>query len=531
MNKSEQQFELDDEFIDHILTLPEGMHIDFKRVDNVNSIIKTACAMANTEGGFIFVGIADGRQATGRDRVLGIEANEESFGNIQRDLPSRLIPPLQLPLCNPPKYVNILGTLCNRQSGRVVVIHISKSDAVHSLMSGGTYIRAGSQNRQLIASEITDLSLQRGVQSVVDAPVDVPIELLETDWWREYSDNRKLTRSIKQAIRHLGLAKKDAERHWKPTAASVLLFAEHPGGLLEKKCAIRIFHYRGHDIEYGENTNLARAPITIDGPVLYQIRQATDAVLNELNTGVHVSKNGFEFSQRYPSRVIQEAITNAVLHRDYRLSEDIHIRIFTNRIEIVSPGIFPGAVTTTNLREIGSKPRNRSLVDHLREFPKPPNLDAGEGVRMMFQTMEQDGLYPPVYKEERESREFVQVTLMNEARLSEWNLVEDYLRKHDVICNADVRKILNLGGKTAKASRLLKNWVNKDLLEIIDPVSTKFRKYRLKKAATSSDAFIRLFEELLRKGKGNAPDLSKYKNLQKAAFSSLFDESNDNFDK
>ena len=269
MDKSEQQFGLGDEFIDDILTWPEEINIDFKRVDNVNSIIKTVCAMANTEGGFIFIGIADVRQATGRDRVLGIEANKESFGNIQRDLSTRLIPPLQ----TPPEYVNVLCTLRNGQSGRVVVMRIPKSDAVHSLMGGGTYIRVGSQNRQLTASEITDLSLQRGVQSVVDAPVDVPIELLKTDWWREYSDNRGLTRSIEQAIRHLGLAKKDAEKRWKPTAAAVLLFAEHPGGLLEKKCAIRIFHHRGHDVEYGVNTNLARAPITIDGSVLYQIRQ------------------------------------------------------------------------------------------------------------------------------------------------------------------------------------------------------------------------------------------------------------------
>ena len=224
--------------------------------------------------------------------------------------------------------------------------------------------------------------------------------------------------------------------------AAVLLFAEFPGSLLHRKCAIRIFHYRGHEVEYQENTNLIGKPITIDGPLIQQIRKATDGLMNEIKSNAQVSVQGFEFFQHYPRRVIQEAITNAVLHRDYRLNEDIHIRIFTNRIEVQSAGVFPKRVSSENISTIGSNPRNVLIVNHLRDFPIAPNLDAGEGVRMMFQTLEHQGLYPPKYEESRDTREWVKVSLFNEARLSEWELIKDYLSSHAEICNADVRKIL-----------------------------------------------------------------------------------------
>ena len=67
---------------------------------------------------------------------------------------------------------------------------------------------------------------------------------------------------------------------------------------------------------------------------------------------------GFEIVQRYPVRVIKEAITNAVIHRDYHLATDVHIRIFSDRIEVESPGLFAGPVTVANIGQVGVFNRN-----------------------------------------------------------------------------------------------------------------------------------------------------------------------------
>lgn len=182
---------------------------------------------------------------------------------------------------------------------------------------------------------------------------------------------------------------------------------------------------------------------------------------------------GFEIIQSYPLRVITEAVTNAVLHRDYRLQVDIQVRLFSNRVEVESPGVLPHGLTPAMMGQAGSRPRNRTLVDHLREFPSPPNLDGGEGVPMMFQTMEQGNLYPPVFMTQPElGREAVLVRLSNQAKPSAWDQVDDLLKRQASITNPDVRRILHTDNPVA-ASKLLKTWVDAGLLVLVDAASAK----------------------------------------------------------
>jgi ATP-dependent DNA helicase RecG len=277
---------------------------------------------------------------------------------------------------------------------------------------------------------------------------------------------------------HLGLARKDQDGTLRPIRAAVLLFAEEPSGLLAGKATIRIFHYRGSKVETDPNTNLIRPPITVGGPIIRQIHEARDAVVYELASGIQMGPLGFEIVQKYPLRVLTEAVTNAVVHRDYRLNADILVRIFVDRIEVESPGLLVGPVTTSNINRIGTHARNPTIVNHLREFPTPPNLDAGEGVRMMFGTMREAGLYPPLYwTRPRIPREAVVVYLFNENRPSIWEQVIDYINKHGEIGNAETRRLMGTTD-TLRASKQLKEWVNLGLLVVANPDAAKqLRKY------------------------------------------------------
>lgn len=500
---SDNTTKLQDERINHALSLQEDEKLDFKRVGKVDKMVKAASAMANTDGGYIVAGIDDPRKAQGRDRVYGVEENPEAIGEFTRAIVSGVIPPLAPP--HLPENISIRTIPCTLRDGnpgRVCLIHIPRSNEVHSLRDGPTYIRVpGPQDRQLLAHEVVELSLRRGTKSVVDAPVAVDTALLNTPTWVEYYTQRQLSRPMDTILPHLGLAVRDEESdRWLPKMAAILLFAEHPGSLLNSKAAIRIFHYRGHAIEHDVNTNLVRPPITVDGPLLHQIRKATQAVLEEINRdgGVQVTTAGFSVRRAYPVRVIQEAVTNAVLHRDYRIPQDIHIRIFANRIEVESPGGFPGAVSPENIGKIGSRPRNITLVNHLREFPVPPNLDAGEGVPMMLQTMKREGLFPPSYNLLRHpDREAVCVSLRNEARNDDWEMVEDYLHNHPDIGNAELRAILNIPATNlSRASKLLTGWVEARLLVIINPdAGTKLRRYGLASRKNTPETLDRLLSD------------------------------------
>jgi ATP-dependent DNA helicase RecG len=55
-----------------------------------------------------------------------------------------------------------------------------------------------------------------------------------------------------------------------------------------------------------------------------------------LRSGIKIP-SGFTTKYLIPERAIKEAITNAVIHRDYYIKRDIELRIFEDRVEIESP--------------------------------------------------------------------------------------------------------------------------------------------------------------------------------------------------
>ena len=191
-----------------------------------------------------------------------------------------------------PDFVEVGCTLRDGSVGSIVLVRVAKSAAVHSLVDDGTFIRLPKSNRQIQASEITDLALRRGTKSVVSGLVDVPFDLLDGDAWRQYAGQRRLSRPIREAMLSLGLAREEAGVV-RPTRAAVLLFAEEPSGLLDSKCAVRVFHYRADKVEHSPSTNLGRPPRTISGPVLRLISDTTRTVVGELASGVQISPFGF----------------------------------------------------------------------------------------------------------------------------------------------------------------------------------------------------------------------------------------------
>ena len=212
--------------------------------------------------------------------------------------------------------------------------------------------------------------------------------------------------------------------------------------------------------------NYRKKPLTIRGPLVDQIDQAVATVLRELEEGLTLSRSGFKTRHVYPERVVKEAIVNAVVHRDYRLNRDISIRLFDDRIEVESPGTFPGTIKPANIHKAGSKARNPLVAMNLREFAEPPNIDGGEGVPMMFAEMAAAKLYPPQYRQNTEAQtESVTVTLLNLERPSAWDEVSHWIDTRGSIANAELREIA--GVDTLRASKMLVTWVEQGLLEVL----------------------------------------------------------------
>jgi ATP-dependent DNA helicase RecG len=449
------------------LPLAESDFLETKRVSGkmVGKALETVCAFANTRGGWLLLGVEDASQSQNRDRLVGIGENPEAVDELLRKLGTH-----HSPVIKGVQGFRLHTKMRDGADGTVVALHVPASDKVHSILDDGTWTRGQASNREMNAMEITDLSYHRGVRSAESEPVDVDFDLLDTETWGLFLRGRGLgltPADIADQLYRIGLAAKTADGKLRPLRAAVLLFADEPGALLAAtgtRADVRVFHYKGTQVEAGAVPNLKKAPKTLSAPLYRLIEQTHVYVMDELAEGLTLARSGFQTVHRYPERVIKEAITNAVIHRDYRLNRDVQIRIFDNRIEVLSPGLFPGRITAATIQRAGSFARNVLLARNLREFPVPPNVDAGEGVRMMFSLMRAGNFYPPQYRELREhAQEAVTVILLNQERPPIWEQVSDWIdRHHDPITNRDLCQIANVD--TLKASKMLKGWVEQGLL-------------------------------------------------------------------
>jgi ATP-dependent DNA helicase RecG len=459
----------------------ESQTLDFKRIsDKHKKIIETICAFANTEGGIIAIGVEDikaqtaqnsGRlskenaksapQVLGNPRLFGIEENPEGFDDLQRQVMQRFEPPI-----SGLHWVRLPCTLHNGAPGHVVMLRVEQSAQVHSVVGDGTWTRMGTSNREMSASEISELAYRRGTRSATNETVPISLALLDTDVWRRFVAARGLrSGSFAEQLEKIGLAQR-AGSEMLPTRAAVLLFAEEPGSLLaahESRADVRVFVFDGKAAVPSATPNYRKPPKTVRGALIEQIDRTVRLVLDELAQGVTLSSSGFRAKHAYPERVVKEAIVNAIIHRDYRLNRDILIRIFDDRIEVESPGSFPGNITPDNIARSGSKPRNPLVTVNLREFPDPPNIDAGEGVKAMFAEMDAAKLYPPQYRQNKEAAvENVVLTLFNLARPTAWDEVSHWLDTHGTIGNSQLRRIAKV--EVTEASRMLRDWVAQGLL-------------------------------------------------------------------
>lgn len=455
------------QLVKYLIHADEGRKLEFKRVSGkmVGKALETICAFANAEGGHLVLGMGDLKEHQGNARLFGVEEHAEALDELDRKLRTEFLPPLEV------RRFHIECTLHNGPAkgrrGRLMVIDVPRSAHVHSLVNGGTFTRLDKSNRTLSAEEITDLSYRRGTRSAVSDPVPIALDRLNTPTWRRFLERRgALSGSMAEQLLSIGLAVQGSDGQVQPLRAAVLLFADEPGSLLAAhgtRADVRVFVYDGKGVVAGAVPNLRKEPKTIRGPLIDQIERTVQTVMDELALGVTLSGSGFRTRHVYPERVVKEAIVNAIVHRDYRLNRDIAVRIFDDHIEIESPGLLPKGITPATVHQAGSKARNDLIAANLRDFPAPPNFDAGEGVKMMFAEMNRAKLYPPLYRENPERAiETLTVHLLNHERPSAWDQVNEWLHRHGVVANADVARMA--GVDTLRASKLLIAWRDQGLL-------------------------------------------------------------------
>jgi ATP-dependent DNA helicase RecG len=135
----------------------------------------------------------------------------------------------------------------------------------------------------------------------------------------------------------------------------------------------------------------------ITGNLPDQLKQAEDFIRSNLKTVIRVVGLQHQESLEYPFEAVRELLVNAVAHRDYNLQGDnIHLNIFSNRLEITSPGTLPGPVTLKNLLD-ARYARNAIITQVLSDLGYVERL--GFGLDRVVDVTRDTGLLPPQFEE------------------------------------------------------------------------------------------------------------------------------------
>ena len=376
-----------------IIESGENSGVEFKRDDlRTQDLARELVAFSNLEGGIVLLGVEDDGTITG----LARQNLEEWVMSVCRDK----IRPAIVPFFEVVRGVN--------NNHDIAIVRVPRGYDVHALWHNNTnryLIRVGSQSREASQEELARLFQQRG---------SVRAELRPVSGATLTNLDRRRLRNYFGDIRQQDVPDDEDEEAWRSllintevvteegvTVGGMLLFGATPNRFLPH-AGIDAVAYPGKEQDYNAQERTA-----LRGPMAPLLTQGGDIVENGLveqalhfvqrNTRGTVESRGGRRVVRpvYPRDALREAIVNALIHRDYLLtSTDVELAIYSNRLEIVSPGRLPNGVTTDRMRFGTRSARNQLLKDVMRDYRYLEHMGMGIPRKIVRGMKEHNGSEP-----------------------------------------------------------------------------------------------------------------------------------------
>ncbi len=363
-------------------------------------------AFANSRGGVCVLGVNDKtREVIGIPRDL-LNLAEEFVREICQN---SIEPPLN-PVIERLALPNFVG-----ENLPVLKVEIPRSLFVHQ-SPGGYFHRVGSSKRRMKSDFLARLFQQRSQVRFVrfdEQAVSVAtVSDLDAALWQRFRTPRS-GGDGEDLLRKLGMAAVDEDGTTRPTVAGVLMATRDPRNWLPN-AYIQAVAYRGHGVvpESGRPDYQVDAK-DISGPLDHQVAEACRFVLRNMRMGADKTAGRHDRPQ-FDLTAVFEAVVNAVAHRDYAIyGSKIRLRLFSDRLELYSPGTIPNSMTVEGL-PYRQAARNETLTSLLAKCPVPDDVSGLETDRSTLMDKRGEG---------------VQIILENSERLSgkrpEYRLIDD----------------------------------------------------------------------------------------------------------
>ena len=366
--------------LEQLLQRGPGQTISFIERPSANLLAETMVAFANTDGGTILLGV------NRHGRVTDYLTDDD----VEDELVRAMV------MCRPP--VVTAWEQFQHRDGVVVALKVARSPELHALADGRVLIRAGLQNKPPSGDVIRHLAATKSSGDFEAEPVagatlvDMDKHVLD-EYLRLRQDRggKPLRGTLQDHLVEIGAMLEDGT----PTVAGMLLFGKHPQAFVPQSGIVFVKFLgkepRGRDglAGYGRR-------VEIDGPLSRMIERAWSVTAEEMQTEAVVDGLRRKEMPEYPPFAVREALVNAMCHRDYRLSgRRVEIRMYADRLEVISPGGLPGYITLDNIVEEHFS-RNPRLVAGLFQWGYIEEL--GLGIDRMIEEMLENGHTAPDFE-------------------------------------------------------------------------------------------------------------------------------------
>ena len=372
--------------IDEVLRIGENSQIEFKSwikakniKERINLAVDELIAFANATGGTVYFGIEDSGEVTGCE-----PCDEQKFleGIYDKTTP-HLFADIQ--------KIDYNGFL-------IYALSVKSDGIMYSTVSGTILKRLGKNSKpyyptglsdRFVSSQNSDFSARLLPESTLsDVNLLTVYDLKEKLRLRD--SNSTLPDLDDWAfLRDLGLIKSDADTDRLTIAGLLFVGKEDAIRRLLPQAEIIYLHYNKDNLEEYD------ARIDMRLPIISALDKLTE-IINTHNKLVIVQIGLYRLEiSDFSSKVFQEAILNALTHRDYQSPGSVYIKHYPDKIVIENPGSFLDGITPYNIITHPSKPRNKLIAETLQCLRYVQRT--GQGVDIIYKEMVSMGKPFPEY--------------------------------------------------------------------------------------------------------------------------------------
>lgn len=347
----------------------------------INLAVDELIAFANNKGGTLYFGVEDNGEVTGCDGNYDLQNIIESI--YEKTRPSIFVDPEEI------EY----------NGKKVIALTVASDGITHATTDGRCLKRLGKNSKPFYPDEMSNRYSE--IQSsdfsgrILSDSTEDDINKLEVYKLKEKLKARNPESTLADMddiafLRDLALVKSDSGNIKLTVAGLLFVGKEQAINRLLPQAEVIYLHYSESNLEEYD------ARLDMKAPIISVIDRLSEKI-QDSNRIVNVQVGLFRLEiVDFPEKVFQEALLNALSHRDYQSQGAVYVKHYPDKIVIENPGAFLDGITENNIITHPSVPRNKLIAETLQHLKYVQRT--GQGVDIIFREMISSGKPFPEYK-------------------------------------------------------------------------------------------------------------------------------------